>query len=106
MSRPTRDREAKEPGFFHHYTAHKDSLDRQIILKQQLWTQKAYGEIVRVIREVAVEKGLSLVLVKDDPDMPGLEAVSALIATQKVLYCGGCADITPEVQARLMAAKP
>ncbi len=46
------------------------------------------------------------VIVKNDPDMPGLEAVSALIATQKVLYCGGCADITPEVQARLMAAKP
>jgi Skp family chaperone for outer membrane proteins len=89
-----------------HYTAHKDFLDRQILLKQQMWTQKAYGEIVRVIREVAVEKGLPLVLVKDDPNMSGLEAVSALIATQKVLYCGGCPDITREVQARLLAARP
>ncbi len=89
-----------------HYSAHKDLLDRQILLKQQVWTQKAYAEIVRVIREVAVEKGLPLVLVRDDPNLPGLEAVSALIATQKVLYCGGCPDITPEVQARLIAAKP
>jgi len=89
-----------------HYSAHKDFLDRQILLKQQLWMQKAYGEIVRAIREVAVEKGLPLVLVKDDPNLPGLEAVSALIATQKVLYCGGCPDITREVQARLLAARP
>jgi Skp family chaperone for outer membrane proteins len=89
-----------------HFSAHKDFLDRQLLLKQQSWTQKTYGEIVRVVREVAVEKGLPLVLVKDDPNVPGLEAVSALIATQKVIYCGGCPDITQEVQARLIAAKP
>ena len=61
---------------------------------------------MRVIREVAVEKGLPLVLVKDDPNLSTLEAVSALVATQKVLYCGGCPDITQEVQARLLAARP
>ena len=89
-----------------HYSAHKDLLDRQILLKQQMWTQKAYAEIAQVIREVAVEKGLPLVLVKDDPNLSTLEAVSALVATQKVLYCGGCPDITQEVQARLLAARP
>jgi Skp family chaperone for outer membrane proteins len=89
-----------------HYTAHKDFLDRQILLKQQVWTQKAYAEIAQVIREVAVEKELSLVVVKDDPNLSPLEAVTALVATQKVLYCGGCPDITREVQARLLAARP
>jgi len=85
-----------------HYSAHRDYLDRQGLLKQQQWTQKSYGEIARAIREVAAEKGLSLVLVKDDPNM----ATPALIATQKVPYWGSCPDITQEVQAKLIAGKP
>jgi Skp family chaperone for outer membrane proteins len=56
---------------------------------------------------VAAEKGLSLVLVKDDPNtVPESEGIRNVIATQKVLYCDGCLDITQEVQGRLMAAKP
>jgi Skp family chaperone for outer membrane proteins len=90
-----------------HFSARREFLDRQIRLKQEMWTQKAYGQIVRTTREVAAEKGLSLVLVKDDPNtVPELEGIRGVIATQKVLYCGGCLDITEEVQARLAAAKP
>ena len=89
-----------------HYSATRISRTGGSSLKQQMWTQKAYAEITQVIREVAVEKGLPLVLVKDDPNLSTLEAVSALVATQKVLYCGGCPDITQEVQARLLAARP
>lgn len=62
---------------------------------------------MRATREVAAERGLSLVLAKDDPNMvPEPESIRGVIATQKVLYCGGCPDITEEVQARLIAAKP
>ncbi len=90
-----------------HFSAHRDFLDRQIRLKQELWTQKAYGQILRATQEVAAERGLSLVLVKDDPNtVPESEGIRSVIATQKVLYCGGCPDITPEVQAKLIAAKP
>jgi Skp family chaperone for outer membrane proteins len=90
-----------------HFSAHRELLERQIRLKQELWTQKAYGQIVRATREVAAEKGLSLVLVKDDPNtVPESEGIRNVIATQKVLYCDGCLDITQEVQGRLMAAKP
>lgn len=90
-----------------HFSAHRELLERQIRLKQELWTQKAYGQIVRATREVAAEKGLSLVLVKDDPNtVPESEGIRNVIATQKVLYCDGCLDITLEVQGRLMAAKP
>jgi Skp family chaperone for outer membrane proteins len=91
-----------------HYSAHKELLERQILLKQQLWTQKAYGEIVRVTREVAAEKGLSLILVKDDPNVNAAppEAITTLIATYKVLCSDGCPDITQEVQAKLIAAQP
>ena len=90
-----------------HFSAHREFLDRQIRLKQELWTQKAYGRIVQATREVAAEKGLSLVLVKDDPNtVPESEGIRSVIATQKVLYCDGCPDITQEVQAKLIAAKP
>lgn len=90
-----------------HFSAHREFLDRQIRLKRELWTQKAYGQIMRATREVAAERGLSLVLVKDDPNtVPESEGIRGVIATQKVLYCGGCPDITQEVQARLTAAKP
>ena len=90
-----------------HFIAHRDLLDRQLRLKQELWTQKAYGQIMQATREVAAEKGLSLVLVRDDPNtVPESEGIRSVIATQKVLYCGGCPDITQEVQAKLIAAKP
>ncbi len=90
-----------------HFSAHRDLLDRQIRLKQEMWTQKAYRRIAQATRDVAAEKGLSLVLVKDDPNnVPEKEGILGIIATQKVLYCAGCPDITPEVQARLSAAKP
>jgi Skp family chaperone for outer membrane proteins len=82
-----------------HFSAHRELLERQIRLKQELWTQKAYGQIVRATREVAAEK--------DDPNtVPESEGIRNVIATQKVLYCDGCLDITQEVQGRLMAAKP
>ncbi len=90
-----------------HFSARREFLDRQLRLKQEMWTQKAYGQIVRVTREVAADRGLSLVLVKDDPNtVPESEGIRAVIAMQKVLYCGGCPDITEEVQARLLAARP
>jgi Skp family chaperone for outer membrane proteins len=89
-----------------HFSAHRDLLDRQILLKRQQWSQKILGNIVHATREVAIKKGLSLVLVKEDPNIPQLEEMSGRIVTQKVLYCDGCPDITQEVQARLIAAKP
>jgi Skp family chaperone for outer membrane proteins len=90
-----------------HFTAHRDFLDRQLRLKQELWTQKAYRQVVQATQEVAAAKGLSLVLVKDDPNnVSEAEGIRTVIATQKVLYSDGCPDITPDVEARLTAAKP
>jgi Skp family chaperone for outer membrane proteins len=88
-----------------HFSAHRDFLDRQILLKQKQWSQKMLDNIVRTTREVAVEKGLSLVLVKEDPNVPQLEEMASRIVTQKVLYSDGCADITADVQAKLGIAK-
>jgi Skp family chaperone for outer membrane proteins len=90
-----------------HFNAHRNFLEQQWTLKQQQWTQKMFGEIVRASQEVALEKKLPLVLVKDDPNTATQpQALATLIATQKVLYSGGCPDITEEVQAKLSVAKP
>jgi Skp family chaperone for outer membrane proteins len=84
------------------FNARKDYLERQGLLKKHQWTQKSYDRIARATRAVAAEKGLSLVLVRDDPNL----ATPALIATQKVPYWGGCPDLTAEVQAKLLSDKP
>lgn len=89
-----------------HFNAHRDFLDRQLLLKKQQWSQKMLGNAMRATREVAIEKALSLVLVKEDPNVPQLEEMSTRIVTQKVLYCDGCLDITQDVQAKLSTAKP
>jgi Skp family chaperone for outer membrane proteins len=88
-----------------HFSAREDVLKQRVLLKQQVWSQKMLGDIVRATREVAVEKGLSLVLVKEDPNMPEVEEMASRIVTQKVLYSDGCPDITADVQAKLSAAR-
>lgn len=87
------------------FSAREEFLKQRALLKQQLWSQKMHADIVRATREVAVEKGLSLVLVKEDPDTPQPEEMSTRIVTQKVLYSDGCWDVTADVQARLSAVR-
>ena len=77
----------------------KEFLSRQTILKQQLWTQQVYLQVVQASRKVAADKGLDLVLTKDEPEnLPVAEGFTTAIATQKVIYSGGCVDITDEVR--------
>lgn len=79
----------------------KEFLDRQMSMKQQLWTQDTYNKIVRATTEVAQAKGYGVVLAADPNGLPLSETFSAMIAMQKVVYAGGCPDITEEVKARL-----
>lgn len=88
------------------YEGRKEFFDRRLALGQQIWTQKLYSDIIRITGEIAEEKGLCLVLTADQRDLPLSEGIASVIATQKVLYSGGCTDITEEVKTRLTAAKP
>jgi Skp family chaperone for outer membrane proteins len=81
----------------------KEFLDRELALKQQLWTQRTFAEIVQITRELAAEKGFHLVLAADPLEVPPSESIAGIIATQKVLYSSGCPDLTDEVKARLAA---
>jgi Skp family chaperone for outer membrane proteins len=72
-------------------------------LTQQLWTEKLYKEILRITKELASQKGIALVLAVDEPEfpMPRYEELVMALRTHKVLYNGGCLDLTTEVIAVL-----
>lgn len=72
-------------------------------LAQQLWTEKLYKEILRITKELGSQKALALVLAIDEPEfpMPRYEELVMALRTHKVLYNGGCLDLTDEVIAVL-----
>jgi len=74
-------------------------------LKDKRWTEGLYEEILRVTGELAEEKGLGLVFDKDEPAFPASSSDELMLtlSTNKLLYSGGCLDITDEVIARLDA---
>jgi len=76
---------------------------QQKALKHQLWTEKLYKEILRITKGLGAEKGLALVLAVDEPEfpMPRYEELAMALRTHKVLYSGGCLDLTDEVIAAL-----
>ncbi len=75
----------------------------QVILKQYKWSKELYQDILRITSELAEQKGLDLVLKKDEIDLLALSVneFSETVRTHKVLYSGGCVDISDEVVARL-----
>ena len=75
----------------------------QAILKEYRWSKELYNDILQITSELAEQKGLDLVLEKDEIDVLALSLnqISDTIRTHKVLYSGGCVDISDEVVARL-----
>jgi len=72
-------------------------------VSQRVWAEKVYKEILRLTKEVASAKGLDLVLERSEPDFPikNADQLMMTLSTNKVLYGGGCLDITDEVIAEL-----
>lgn len=81
----------------------KEFNPRQSALKQQQWTQEFYHKILQTIKVLALEKDLMLVLERSEPEFPIQSELGMIIGTHKVLYSGGCLDITNDVIARLDA---
>jgi len=78
---------------------------QQSTLREYNWTKKLYEDILRETGEVAKQKGLDMVFEKDEIDLPALSIneIVLTISTHKLLYSGGCLDITDEIIARLDA---
>lgn len=83
--------------------AQQEFHKQQLSLKDQRWTEELYQEILQITRQVAEQKGLGLVFEKGEVELPALSANELMltIRTHKLLYGGGCLDITDEVMARL-----
>jgi Skp family chaperone for outer membrane proteins len=89
------------------YQAQQEFYKQQIELKDKLWMKEIYQDILRIAGEVAKEKGLDLVFREDEIDFSETNAneLGLAMRVQKLLYSGGCLDITDEVTARLDAEK-
>lgn len=76
---------------------------QEMTLKDQRWTEQLYEDVLRVTREVAEEKGLDLVFENSEPELPALSMQELVLSvrTHKLLYSGGCLDISEEVVVRL-----
>lgn len=76
---------------------------QQRTLKDKLWTEDFYQEILKIIAELAKQKELDLVFERSEPDFPaaGPDELMLILSTHKLLYSAGCPDITEEVTARL-----
>jgi len=76
---------------------------QQRILKDQRWTEDLYKEVLQIVRRLAKQKGLTLVLEADEPEFPisSADELMMTLSTHKVLYTGGCVDLTAEVVEEL-----
>ncbi len=75
----------------------------QRAMDQQYWAEKIYKETLRITKEIAAKKGLDLVLERSEPEFPisSPDQLMMTLSGHKVLYGGGCLDITDEVIAEL-----
>ena len=83
----------------------REFFNQSLALQQQNITEQLYQDILEQTAVVAKAKGLDLVLEKSDPEIPAPNGTQLELAmgTHKVLFAGGCIDITTEVTAGIDA---
>jgi len=87
--------------------AQQKFYEQQMVLKQRRMVEEIYKDILRETGEIAKQKGLDLVFEKSEPELSALSSreLDETISTHKLLYSGGCLDITDELMARVDAKK-
>lgn len=83
--------------------AQQEFYKQHLALQEQRITEEIYSEILRITGEIAQEKGLAWVFETSEPEIPALTPTELELSMgmHKLLYGGGCEDITGEVLARL-----
>ncbi|MDH4240494.1 MAG: OmpH family outer membrane protein [Phycisphaerae bacterium] len=83
--------------------AQQEFHKQQLALKEQQLTENIYGDILRITSYIAKEKGLDLVFEASEPELPASSPTELELSmgTHKLLFGGGCVDITEEVIGRL-----
>lgn len=71
----------------------------RVTMEMQQWTEGLYLEFLKVVDQVAAQKGLDLVLAKEKVDLPApsLRDFMLTVKTSKILYCRPNLDITEDV---------
>ena len=89
------------------FEAQQKFYEQQMVLKQRRMVEEIYKDILRETGEIAKQKGLDLVFEKSEPELSALSSreLDETISTHKLLYSGGCLDITDELMVRLDAKK-
>lgn len=82
--------------------AQQEYVKQQRGFRDKQWTEDVYKEVLTIVKELAKQKGLDMVLDRTDPEFPiSGEELMMILNTHKVLYSGGCLDLTKEVVAKL-----
>jgi Skp family chaperone for outer membrane proteins len=82
----------------------QEFLKQQSVLEDKKWLEDLYQAFARATGVIAKEKGLDLVLERTEPEFPiPSEELMTTLYMHKVLYAGGCVDLTGEVTARVDA---
>lgn len=81
--------------------------EEKVTAQMQNWTEELYKELMVVVDKVAQQKGVDLVLAKDQLDLPApsLRDFMLTIKTKKVLFNNPKLDITEEVLAGMNSQK-
>lgn len=81
----------------------QELLKQQRTQEEKKWLEDAYQDTLKAVAEIAREKGLALVLERADLEFPLASEELMALSTHKVLYSGGCVDLTDDVIARVDA---
>lgn len=86
----------------------KDNFFQQdIMVRQERWTENAFKQVLAAAEKVAKDKGVDIVLAKEDYQWPARSAneLAIVMRTSKVLYYAAGLDITDAVLSAWNAAK-
>jgi Skp family chaperone for outer membrane proteins len=82
----------------------QEFLKQQSMLDDKKWLEDLYQAFAKASKDLAQEKGLDMVLERTEPEFPvPSDELMTTLYMHKVLYAGGCVDLTAEVTARLDA---
>jgi Skp family chaperone for outer membrane proteins len=82
----------------------QEFLKQQSVLEDKKWLEDLYQAFARATQNLAKEKGLDMVLERTEPEFPvPSDELMTTLYMHKVLYSGGCVDLTAEVTSRLDA---
>jgi len=83
--------------------ATKQFVSQQRVLEDRHWTEMLYEEVLRITKDLAKQKGLTMVIGVDEPSFPMTNADELMMTlqTHKVLYSDGCVNLTAEVTAEM-----